>query len=229
MAVDLSQTVWAYLKHRWCILDVWLLYMWGWNQTGRISLELDIQNFKTVRWCRSFSATSFNIFNCSDLFWNFSFWISQWFCCLNPKTFRARAFCTENPEVFGSFLPALTAGRRKGTVAAESSEEEKLWRHTSQIQTQDAILIYIYIICIYYVYIYIYLNLAQFCTWHERFIWRRQETSSSASFVSAEAQHKPWLQRCHDEFPLPSWIESLVGRWNSWSATGWAGLKIVMW
>jgi hypothetical protein len=142
MAVDLSQTVWAYLKHRWCILDVWLLYMWGWNQTGRISLELDIQNFKTVRWCRSFSATSFNIFNCSDLFWNFSFWISQWFF-LNPKTFRARAFCTENPEVFGSFLPALTAGRRKGTVAAESSEEEKWWRHTSQIQTQDAILIYI--------------------------------------------------------------------------------------
>jgi hypothetical protein len=71
----------------------------------------------------------------------------------------------------------------------------------------------------------IYVILAQFCTWHERFIWSRQETSSSASFVSAEAQHKPWLQRCHDELPLPSWIESLVGRWNSWSATGWAGLQ----
>ena len=35
------------------------------------------------------------------------------------------ACVAEIPEVFGSFLPAVTAGRRKGTVAAESSEEER--------------------------------------------------------------------------------------------------------
>ena len=77
-------------------------------------------------------------------------------------------------EVFGSFLPALTAGRRKGQVAMESSEEENPETFESISRHIVEALYHNYIIIISYKLNHLHCHL--------------QETSSSADYLSAEDQ-----------------------------------------